>query len=208
MGSNYYQNRNLYSDQELVDAYLKHKSQVKAAEELGVGRETIARAVRRQGIPLTGRKNNTVIGCRNRKITDSELIEESKYLTIAEIAKKHSMSCENVFRRARKLGLDLKGDSGRWYRRASFYGCKEFDKTITIEKVIEKYNGICQICGKPTDKTDVLDGHIRKRYPTLDHIVPLSKGGTHTWDNVQLAHMGCNARKCDKLSITVKREEI
>lgn len=35
---------------------------------------------------------------------------------------------------------------------------------------------------------------------TLDHIIPLSKGGTHTWDNVQLAHMSCNAGKCDRLS--------
>ena len=36
------------------------------------------------------------------------------------------------------------------------------------------------------------------KYPTVDHIVPLSKGGTHTWNNVQLAHMACNSGKCDK----------
>ena len=30
--------------------------------------------------------------------------------------------------------------------------------------------------------------------PSLDHIVPLSKGGTHTRDNVQLAHLACNVR--------------
>jgi 5-methylcytosine-specific restriction endonuclease McrA len=27
------------------------------------------------------------------------------------------------------------------------------------------------------------------------YIVPLSKGGTHTYDNVQCAHFGCNSRK-------------
>ena len=46
--------------------------------------------------------------------------------------------------------------------------------------------------------TDIKNGHIGRHYPTLDHIIPLSKGGSHTWDNVQLAHMGCNAGKCDK----------
>jgi 5-methylcytosine-specific restriction endonuclease McrA len=31
--------------------------------------------------------------------------------------------------------------------------------------------------------------------PSLDHILPLSKGGTHEPRNVQLAHLGCNVRK-------------
>jgi 5-methylcytosine-specific restriction endonuclease McrA len=33
--------------------------------------------------------------------------------------------------------------------------------------------------------------------PTVDHIIPLAKGGTHTWDNVQLAHWSCNSDKRD-----------
>jgi len=205
MESNYYQNRHKYSDEELVRAYLKYESQTKAAEELGVSRETVARAVRRKGISLTGRKHNSTSFW---KITNAELIEESKFLSCAEIAKKHSMSCERVVRRAKALGLDLKGDHGHWYRRASFYGCKDFDKSITIEKLILKYNGICQICGEPIDKKDIKNGHIRRNYPTLDHIVPLSKGGTHTWDNVQLCHMKCNSKKCDRMNFTEKREEV
>ena len=52
------------------------------------------------------------------------------------------------------------------------------------------------------------NGHIKRLYPTIDHIIPLSKGGTHTWNNVQLAHMCCNAGKCDKVDNTVKREEV
>jgi 5-methylcytosine-specific restriction endonuclease McrA len=31
--------------------------------------------------------------------------------------------------------------------------------------------------------------------PTLDHIVPVSRGGAHTAANVQLAHSACNRRK-------------
>lgn len=32
-----------------------------------------------------------------------------------------------------------------------------------------------------------------------DHITPLSKGGTHTTDNIQLAHPTCNMRKGSKI---------
>jgi 5-methylcytosine-specific restriction endonuclease McrA len=31
--------------------------------------------------------------------------------------------------------------------------------------------------------------------PTLDHIVPLARGGHHTRDNTQCAHFSCNTRK-------------
>lgn len=176
----------------LKDYYEENSSITELARKYHRAQETISRAIKEQGQGLKGRVNG-------RKITDLELVEESKYLTLAEIAKKHSMSCENVYKRSRKLGLELKGDHGHWYKRASFYGCNNFDKSITIEGLILKYDGICQLCGKPVDKFDIKNGHIRRNYPTLDHIIPLSKGGTHTWDNVQLAHMSCNSGKCDKV---------
>jgi 5-methylcytosine-specific restriction endonuclease McrA len=28
--------------------------------------------------------------------------------------------------------------------------------------------------------------------PEIDHLVPVSAGGSHTWDNVALAHRRCN----------------
>lgn len=42
---------------------------------------------------------------------------------------------------------------------------------------------------------------LRKAYPSIDHIIPVSHGGTHTWDNVELAHRYCNGVKSDKVFV-------
>ena len=191
-----------YSDDQLVSCYLKYHSQIKAARELGVNRETVARAVRRAGIPLTGCHNNGK-NQPQRKITDDQLKEEARSLNCVEIAQKYNMSAERVYRRAQKLGLlvDCVGGGGHYRRRLDNYGDAEYDGSVTLKRVREKYSDICQICGKLVDDTDIENGHIKRMYPTIDHIIPLSKGGTHTWDNVQLAHMSCNAGKCDKVNV-------
>lgn len=75
----------------------------------------------------------------------------------------------------------------------------EVDTSITLDKLIERDEGICHICGEKIDKEDYsyIDGVkcVGNSYPSIDHVIPVSKGGTHTWDNVKLAHMVCNARK-------------
>lgn len=55
--------------------------------------------------------------------------------------------------------------------------------------LIERDDGICGICGSDIDP---LDYHI-------DHIVPLSLGGDHTYDNTQVAHPSCNLRKGNRV---------
>jgi 5-methylcytosine-specific restriction endonuclease McrA len=43
----------------------------------------------------------------------------------------------------------------------------------------------CQYCNAPAEN--------------IDHVIPRSRGGTHTWDNVVAACRPCNARKMDRL---------
>jgi len=54
----------------------------------------------------------------------------------------------------------------------------------------------CGLCGKPVRK-DYQWPDPRAR--SLDHILPLSKGGAHTRANVQLAHLRCNWSKNDRV---------
>lgn len=66
------------------------------------------------------------------------------------------------------------------------------DLSITLTKVFKRDGGICQICGKRIgfDCDSNSDD-----YPSIDHILPLAKGGLHQWNNVQLACRGCNTAK-------------
>lgn len=63
-------------------------------------------------------------------------------------------------------------------------------KTGTFEKftraeIIERDRSICHLCGKVCAPNEI---HI-------DHVIPLSKGGTHTRGNVKVACATCNISK-------------
>lgn len=60
-------------------------------------------------------------------------------------------------------------------------------------------DGICYLCGEPVDPANCawINGAFVTgwRYPTLDHVVPILRGGKHEADNVRLAHKWCNTVK-------------
>jgi len=60
---------------------------------------------------------------------------------------------------------------------------------ITIDLLFDRDRGICHICEEAVEITDA----------QMDHVIPLSRGGSHDPMNVKLAHGRCNARKRDKL---------
>ncbi|MEP0872978.1 HNH endonuclease [Trichocoleus desertorum AS-A10] len=57
---------------------------------------------------------------------------------------------------------------------------------VNRREVFRRDRHACQYCGST------------KRL-TLDHVIPRSKGGTHTWDNVVAACDKCNSAKSDRL---------
>ena len=78
------------------------------------------------------------------------------------------------------------------------------DRDITVQKLFDKYEGICYLCGKECDFNDKViteEGYtiVGKTYPSIEHVIPISKGGMHSWDNVNLAHHYCNSIKSDKI---------
>jgi hypothetical protein len=60
-------------------------------------------------------------------------------------------------------------------------------------KVFMRDGWKCQLCHRRLKKED--RGTIKKRAPELDHIIPLSKGGDHSYINTQCACRQCNSDK-------------
>lgn len=71
-----------------------------------------------------------------------------------------------------------------------------FVEDVNSLQVFEEGHWICGICGGPIDRLLEWPNPGSK---SIDHIVPLSKGGKHERSNVQAAHFGCNSRKRDRL---------
>ena len=79
---------------------------------------------------------------------------------------------------------------------------KEVRQTaIDLKRLAEQSRDVCALCGQLVDWEDYEmrgDAFIAgDNYPSIDHIMPLSKGGVHSWANVQLAHRRCNYMKRD-----------
>jgi len=71
-------------------------------------------------------------------------------------------------------------------RRARLKGATGSFTSQEWSELVKAYNNRCAYCKK------------RKKL-TVDHIIPLSKGGTNTIENIVPACGGCNSRKCAKL---------
>ncbi len=56
---------------------------------------------------------------------------------------------------------------------------------VNRREVLRRDHHSCQYCGS-------------SKHLTLDHVIPLSKGGQHSWDNVVTACKGCNQRKSNR----------
>jgi HNH endonuclease len=66
-------------------------------------------------------------------------------------------------------------------------------ESVDAARVFERDGWRCGICNGRVDK--------RLKFPhgksaSLDHIIPISRGGAHLYSNVQCAHLSCNKKKC------------
>lgn len=71
----------------------------------------------------------------------------------------------------------------------------EYEK-IDRGAVFERDNFECHICSEPIPM-DAKFPHPLS--PTLDHVIPLNKGGGHLYSNLAAAHFRCNVIKGDRL---------
>lgn len=115
---------------------------------------------------------------------------------VTEKSKQYCNECRNAARLARKQADILSGARAA-HRKAR----KAKRRTATVEavnplRVLERDGWRCQLCGVATPKR--LRGTYDDRAPEVDHIIPLSQGGEHSYRNTQCACRKCNALKGSK----------
>lgn len=71
---------------------------------------------------------------------------------------------------------------GKWRR------AKSLPRRWQRNHLINKYGSICYLCTEPFARMEDI---------TIDHIIPLGKGGPDTLENYGLAHLNCNQLKKD-----------
>ena len=140
--------------------------------------------------------------CR-KIISRTKVSERAKHIHNMSVDARECKECSAVF-------TPIYGYSGVTYcsRTCSFRHNKRISKqkrraikracdadNIDAFKVFNEADWKCQSCGIDTPRQ--LRGKHKPNSPELDHIFPLSKGGSHTYDNVQLLCRGCNSVKSD-----------
>jgi hypothetical protein len=99
----------------------------------------------------------------------------------AEIAKRDTRNAAKRLRKARRKDA--------------------FVERVIRQRIYERDRWKCGICKRKVDPSLEVPHPLSK---TIDHIIPLSKGGTHEPRNVQLAHFICNSKRSNKGGVQLR----
>jgi 5-methylcytosine-specific restriction endonuclease McrA len=111
------------------------------------------------------------------------------YDTRANGKVKYCLSCKpkRAVERAARHDTPEKRAERQARRRARSTG-----PVIRYQDVAHRYGMVCHLCGLGIDMSLRFPNPFSKSF---DHVIPLSKGGAHTLNNIKLAHLRCNIRK-------------
>jgi 5-methylcytosine-specific restriction endonuclease McrA len=135
--------------------------------------------------------NNLGVVAQLNKYCSVECNKQLKNITKKKNAKIHRRKYKNKYGRIR--------DDKQWAKK---YGNKY--EHISRSIVYRKHKYICTSCGVKCIHPNK-DNYNQSNAATLDHIIPKSKGGSHTYDNVTLLCRSCNTIKSDKILLDYKR---
>lgn len=132
------------------------------------------------------RRNSTL----NRKIEVQRIYQTNNREKFANYAKKWREKNPGYFKTWQSANLDRCLTIGHRYRARKL---KAFIEDVSLSVVYDRDKGVCGIC----------HFSVSSKEKSLDHVVPLSKGGEHSYANVQLAHLLCNSRKGAKFTLPI-----
>jgi 5-methylcytosine-specific restriction endonuclease McrA len=80
-----------------------------------------------------------------------------------------------------------------------------YDERISRGGLRKIFGDSCYYCGVEMDFSPASNRKFKKNHATIEHLVALSKGGHHVWENVVLACHSCNVTKNAKSEAEFKK---
>lgn len=142
--------------------------------------------------------------CKTYRETNSEKVKESQVkfykdnpekskefakkwrLDNLEIAKERVKACQKAKPEVRSRAAHK--------RRAVVHNA--FVAHVTPSKIYRRDWYMCKLCNQPLNMNAKAPHPLS---PSIDHVIPLTKGGTHEPSNVQAAHLRCNISKGNRI---------
>lgn len=174
---------------------------------------------RKHGLPVSDGET-TCDRCKSWfkiRRSDSTHCPDCRGLTLPILEDQVCPVCDSTFTPIRRKQRSCSNDCAQKYwkkhhrepepwsdqRRARYHKRRALKRNLPADNirprdVYERDGWICQICYEPVDESVKWPDPMS---PSLDHVIPLSKGGHHVWENVSLAHLDCNVRKGDRVSV-------
>ncbi len=117
--------------------------------------------------------------------------EKGKALKVRSIENRKEKYYSDLEYREHRKKIINKAKQKRRFKKRNQFVCN-----VDFIDIFKRDNGKCQLCNK---KVDLKHTAPHRKSATLDHIIPISKGGLHEQKNVQLAHYSCNAKKGNRV---------
>ena len=140
------------------------------------------------------------------------LSEKSRLETLARQASnpsRHDYNCDDCARLVATEKRITRGQHGRYCdfcrlrRRRESYRVKTAKRQkvlnpirISADVLIERDGNVCHIC---LTEIDLSLARNNRFGATIDHVIPVSKGGADTLENMKLAHWICNIKKGNRV---------
>lgn len=148
----------------------------------------------------------TVEGCTNRVLCKAVCVkhhrQQSEYVECSDNqcsrkAASRGMCLMHYKRWARANGMNNPPSSGWNEARRNRYHEKRTTTPrrgdqVVLAALIERDGLTCSWCEQPIDLTLTWPHNM---YRSIDHVVPVSKGGEHSLENTRLLHFACNSRR-------------
>lgn len=124
---------------------------------------------------------------REEEIRKSLLYRQNNYEKYIAYQRRWSAENKNYFRQWREENNDKRRE---YLSRRRSKQSENSVGSVSYEKILQGWGFICHICNREIENRSDLH---------FDHVIPISKGGAHSEENIRPAHSRCNIRKGSKL---------